>query len=126
MSKRCAGKTKAGRPCKAYAVKDSDFCQAHAPELAAERAAWRKSGGEATVTPDGTPIKVKSIEEVLEQAWANLGSTWKQKNTGERTRGINSTLTLILKAFEIGELADRVEALEQRLDDLKKSGGIIS
>lgn len=123
MSKKCKRIKDDGDRCGAWAQTDSEYCIAHDPERAAERQAWRKAGGEARATPEGEPVRVETIGEVLEQAWANLGSTWKQANTGERTRGINSTLGLILKAFEVGELAERVEAIEQRLEELKNADG---
>jgi len=52
------------------------------------------------------------VGEVQEQLWATLGATWELANSEPRTRALVGVLALILKTLEVGELEERVKALE--------------
>lgn len=115
--KKCAGKTKKGKACRAFSVKGSKYCQAHDPALAAARAAWRKAGGESRATPEGDPVELMGPEDVRTGLAAVIGSTWKLANTGERSRALISGYLAALRTFEVGELEERVAALEEILQE---------
>ena len=112
-AKRCKGVTKGGQGCRSWAVKDSDYCQAHDPGLAAQRAAWRSAGGKARTTPEGDPVELLNAQDVRKGLAAVVGSTWKLQNTAERSRALCQLYLGALRTFEIGELEQRVAALEQ-------------
>lgn len=114
-SKRCKGLTKSGQGCRSWAVKGSEYCQAHDPSLAAQRAAWRKAGGKARATPEGDPVPLLDAEDVRTGLAAVIGSTWRLQNTSERSRALCQLYLAALRTFELGELAERVAALERRL-----------
>ena len=113
--RRCWGTTKSGEDCRSWAVEDSDYCQAHDPGLAAQRAAWRSAGGKARATPEGDPVELMDAVDVRKGLAAAIGSTWRLQNTAERSRALCQLYLGALKTFEVGELADRVAALERRL-----------
>jgi len=113
MSEKCRGTTNAGHPCRAFRINGSDFCQAHDPALAAERAAWRRAGGLARTVPEGTPADLSTPEDVRRGLAAAIGSTWRQANTPERSRALCSLYLAALRTFELIELEDRVAELEQ-------------
>lgn len=121
MAKRCAGTTKAGKPCRGYAIEGSEFCVTHDPEKAAERAAWRAAGGRATKTPEGEPVELLNVEDVRKGLAAVIGSLWKLDNTNERARALVSAYTAALRTFEVGELEERLEAIEARLEAIDGS-----
>ena len=119
MSKhRCAGKTKAGKPCRGYPVQGSAYCQSHDPELAAERAAWRSAGGRARATPEGAPIDLLSPEDIRTGLGAAIGSTWMLQNSCERSRALCQLYLASLRTFESIDFGERIEALEKRLEVL--------
>ena len=111
--KRCKGTTKSGQGCRSWAVKMSDYCQAHDPGLAAQRAAWRSAGGKARATPEGDPVELLNVQDVRRGLAAVIGSTWELQNTAERSRALCQLYLGALRTFELGELTERVAALEQ-------------
>ena len=113
--RRCQGTNKSGEDCRSWAVEDSDYCQAHDPGLAAQRAAWRSAGGKARATPEGAPVALLDADDVRTGLAAAIGSTWELQNTTERSRALCQLYLAALKTFEVGELAERVVALERRL-----------
>ncbi len=54
-------------------------------------------------------------EDVRKGLAATIGSTWRLQNTAERSRALCSLYLAALRTFELGELAERVSALEARL-----------
>jgi len=115
MAEKCTFIKPDGQRCKAWSQRESTYCFAHDPKLAAKRAAWRKAGGERGPIRDGAPIEARTVGEVQEQLWAVLGASWELSNSGERTRALVGVLALILKTLEVGELEERVAALEARV-----------
>lgn len=117
MAKKCSSKRKDGKPCGAYAITGSKYCATHDPSLAAERAAWRSAGGRNRAIPEGLPAELLTVEDVRKGLAAVIGSTWKQHNKGERSRALCNLYLAVLRTFELGDLADRVAALEARLNE---------
>ncbi len=114
-SKRCKEITRSDQSCRSWAIRGSDYCQAHDPGLAAQRAGWRSAGGKARATPEGDPVELMDAEDVRKGLAATIGSTWRLQNTAERSRALCSLYLAALRTFELGELAERVSALEARL-----------
>ena len=112
MAEKCEFIKSDGRRCGAWSQVESVHCFAHDPKLAAKRAAWRKAGGERGPIKNGDPIEARTVEEIQEQLWATLGATWELANSGERTRALVGVLALLLRTLEVGQLEERVAALE--------------
>lgn len=121
VKRKCRSTTKAGKPCRAWA-RTSGYCQAHDPELASERAAWRKSGGKARAVGEGEPVDLLTVGDVRSGLAAVIGSTWKLQNSPERNRVLISGYREALRTYEIGELEGRLEAIEQRIEILTGVG----
>lgn len=115
-ARRCQGITKAGNPCRAYAIQGSKYCQSHDPGLIAERAAWRSAGGLARAAPEGEPVELLTVEDVRKGIAAAIGSTWKLQNTNERSRALCQLYLAALRTFEVGELANRIDELERAIE----------
>ena len=98
----------------------SPYCFAHAPDRARERAEARKRGGRHRSSGGGTaalgePVQLRdvaSVQTLLERA---VSDTLAQENSAQRSRTIGYLAGLALKALEVGELEDRLAALEARL-----------
>lgn len=119
MSKKCSDTNKQGDPCGAYAIEGSDYCVYHDPGKAAQRAAWRRSGGRATRKGNGEPVELMDLDGVRQGLAAVIGSLWELSNTAERNRALISAYSEARKMFEVGDLEERMEALEQRIEQLK-------
>lgn len=115
----CSATTKTGRPCRAQALAGGAFCLMHDPERAAEVAAIRRAGGlnRRTRRAVGTryPATLRSVGDVQELLEAALEDTTLQENSGARTAALARLATTALKALEVGELEERLAALEARL-----------
>ena len=118
-SKRCVGKTLAGKDCRAYAVNGSRYCIAHDPALRAQQAAWRSDGGKARAIQEGKAVELLTVDDVRQGLAAIIGSLWNLHNTNERGRALISAYLAALRTFELIDLAERIAAIELRLEDLK-------
>jgi uncharacterized small protein (DUF1192 family) len=56
------------------------------------------------------------VQALLEET---VSTTLAQENTGQRSRTLGYLLGLALKALEVGELEERIAALEERLPAAK-------
>lgn len=113
---RCQAVTKDGRPCAAQPAAGSDYCAFHDPARAAEIALARKRGGYNRRTPKSTettgPERLRSPEDVQALLEEVLANTRLQENSAQRSRTLISLGLAALKALEVGELEERLEALE--------------
>ena len=117
---RCKAKTQSGKPCQAKALKDNDFCFAHAPEVGTKRAMARKRGGERHRTPHGgnpdtLPREVKTLNDANHILIYVLDEVIPMENSIARARVLLSLHDSYVKALQIGELEQRLAALEQAL-----------
>jgi hypothetical protein len=100
-------------------LQDSEYCWAHDPASAVQRAKARRLGGKnrrtpAAVLPNGpiTLRDVANIQVVLEGA---VTDTLVQSNSSQRSRTLGYLLGIALDAIERGTLEERVGALEKQL-----------
>ena len=116
---KCHGKTASGAACKMPAVKNSKYCFTHSPDTRAEQAAARRRGGENRHTPhfaDETqlPAKVEKLEDANKILTYTLAEVIGMDNSLMRARVLLSLFDSFVKSFEIGELEQRIAALEAR------------
>ncbi len=116
----CEALTKSGELCKAAAMPGSDFCPFHDPALAASRAASRRAGGHARHGRKIGPVGVQTVagdaptvQDIAAVLWAELKIVSGKEESMSRARTIAYLSEKILKALEVGELAERLEALER-------------
>jgi hypothetical protein len=103
-----------------HPLSGSERCFNHAVETARDRAEARRKGGLATRTPhlfeigkDPSPLRdVASVQALLETV---VHETRVQPNGPERSRALGSLLTIALRALEVGELEERIAALEAQV-----------
>ena len=107
-----------GSHCQAAPLLDSDFCLMHSPEHAEEMAEARRLGGlrrrrEKAVSGaydfDGL-ADVTQVRRLLEIA---ASDTLSLENSVARSRTLAYLAQVALKALEVGELAERIDALER-------------
>ena len=107
-----------GSRCQAAPLLDGDFCLMHSPEHAEEMAEARRLGGlrrrrEKAVSGaydfDGLAA-VDQVRRLLEIAALD---TLSLENSVARSRTLAYLGQVALKALEVGELAERIDALER-------------
>ncbi len=117
VKRTCSFRKEDGHPCSVAPLQGSNFCLMHDPEHAQEVAEARRLGGlrrrkEGTVAGAyefnglGT---VADIRRVLEIA---VLDTLSLENSIARSRTLAYIAQVALRALEVGELEDRVRALE--------------
>ena len=119
---QCTATTTTGRPCGAPALHGRPFCYAHDPDRAAERADARQRGGYNRRTakgadPEGYPAHLRCVADVQAVLERALADTWAQENSGARTQALVRLAHGALKALEVGDLEERLAALEARLEE---------
>jgi len=115
---RCKAKTASGAPCKMGALKGSKFCFTHDPSTRAAQAKARRKGGENRHTPHaGDPSTIPANIDSLATAGILLNYTLQEllvmDNSIPRARALLQAYEMFLKSIEIGELEQRITALEQ-------------
>ena len=130
MARRACAATKPnGTPCQAPPLTDGDFCLMHAPDHAAEVAEARRLGGlrrrrEHTVAGAyqiGDVRTVAGLRRVLEVAMLDtLGLD--NSIARARARTLGYLVGAGVKLLEVGELEDRVLALEAAVRGGSRAG----
>ena len=115
---KCAGKNKRGEPCGMAPLTGSEWCFAHDPARGRDRAKARKKGGHNRRTPkvsqiDAEQVCLRTVEAVQELLEGAVADTLGQENSAQRSRTLGYLAGLALKALEVGELEQRMAALEQ-------------
>ena len=118
MQKICKQTTKTGKRCQARPIKGGDYCFTHSPKHAAARAAAHKLGGERTRTPHGAsldliPKDINTIQDARQILLYTLQEILPMENSIARARVLIALFDSFAKAIEIGELENRIAALEQ-------------
>jgi Family of unknown function (DUF5763) len=119
MANRCTATRRDGQPCTAGA-RPSGYCFFHDPAMAEARAHGRHVGGinrrnmlrlKAAVPPDAMPAKLR---EVLNHLIGALDETYDGQLEPQVARAMATLSGAIVRLYEFGELAVRVQALEER------------
>ena len=128
-ARACSARKDDGSPCGSPPLRDGDFCLMHDPEHAAEMQEARRLGGlrrrKEKVTSGAYDFEglndVRQVRRLLEIAALDaLGL----ENSIARSRTLAYLAQVSLKALEVGELEERVRALEQLLGPrLQAMGG---
>jgi hypothetical protein len=114
MANRCKATRRDGTPCTA-AARASGYCFAHDPALAEVRADACRRGGRGrsnvarlrkTMPPD--------LCEVLDQLMQALEGTYGGQLEPRAATAMATLCGAIVRVYELGELAERVKALEER------------
>ena len=123
--KTCKATNKTGDPCGAFTVSDSDYCYNHDPAYAAKRAESRRKGGKARAgrairhipgADDPPVIAVNTVHDIAAMLEWAIADLLQMERSIKRTNALASLLRVAVTVNEQTELAERIAALEQRLD----------
>lgn len=116
---QCKGVTLSGKPCGMKPIAGGAYCFNHAPGQARARAEARKRGGENRHTPhyadaSQLPAEVKTLDDARGLLGYTLAEVVGMDNSIARARVLLALFDSFIKSFEVGELEQRIQALEQR------------
>jgi hypothetical protein len=122
--KQCEANSRNGGRCKAFA-NESGFCFMHDEARGKERALARRAGGLATKKPhfadaELLPASIRKIEDVFAVLNYTLQETIGLDNSIQRGRLLVSIAHGFIEAFKVGELEQRLEAIEIALKTRKR------
>jgi len=126
----CAATNRAGAPCAAPRLVNSQWCNVHDPARARVRAEARRRGGLNRRTPRSAPppppgaVAIRSVPTIQERLEGELADALKRENSDSRTRSVVALLTLALKCLEVGEVEERLAALEARISEQSNNNNL--
>src|SRR5687768_12720961 len=117
MQHRCKATNAAGEPCSAQARPDG-WCRWHAPDLAAERAKWRRRGGESRSNLNrarkALPKTMADVAPVLYRALTALEQGEMEPARASAMAAVSRALVAVAEAIDV----------EQRLAALEAAAGL--
>ncbi len=121
---KCIAHTSKGQACQSFTVVGSEYCFAHDPALRTKRKQARSAGGKArhrrhiTWADDElrAAVRIRSVADVLALLERATVDELRLENSHNRNRTIASLATAALKALEVGELEQRLVALEAQYE----------
>ena len=117
MKQRCTYRSDAGKPCNTWAQHGRSYCFFHDPEKAQARREAQSRGGQPKRAMAGEAIPLRSAQDVAAFV-AELINGIRTGAVNKANASILSTLSqTLLRAIELGELEERVEQLEDKLED---------
>ncbi len=120
--KRCQFLRPNNERCGAYAQTNSPFCFTHDPEKAQERAIAHRSGGLANkVKANLPPITVEKSKDVVQLITSTMNELRQGKVDIKIANALFYGSNVLLKAFEITEITERLESVERVLFLEKKN-----
>lgn len=116
-SRACTATTSDGAPCRAPPQTESEFCFVHDPEHAEEMQEARRLGGlrrrkEKAVEGAYDIEGLEDVSQVRRLLKIAVLDTLSLENSIARSRTLAYLSQVALKALEVGELEERLKALE--------------
>ena len=117
MAEGCMGRNKDGGPCGAQALRDG-WCRWHHPDLDAERAEWRRKGGEGRSTANRAgkrlPKTLQDVQGALLRALAAVEAGELEPARANAMAGLGRAVVVVAE----------YATLETRIADLERAAGI--
>lgn len=123
--KQCNAKNKRGEPCNASAS-ENGFCFTHDATRGRERAEARRKGGLSRITPSVAdkslvPKQTRTLTDVMTILDYALQESLVLQNSIQRGRLLVSIAHGYIEALKVGEMEQRLEAIEAALGERKEN-----
>ena len=120
----CAGTKENGQPCRVPKLRDSDYCLMHSPEHAEEMAEARRLGGlrrrrEVAVSGAYEFAGLQTVADIRRILEIGVLDTLGLENSIARARTLAYLAMTAIKLLEVGELEQRLAALEAAIHGQK-------
>ena len=117
VSRTCAFVMPSGQPCRAAPLREGQYCFVHDPDHAEEAAEARRLGGlrrkrEKTVAIAYEFQGLQAAEQLQRVLEVAILDTLSLDNGVARNRTLGSLTMTALKALEVGDVEERLAALE--------------
>lgn len=134
----CLGTNKSGEPCTLPPMYGFDYCYWHNPDpdIAEKRRRGQSMGGKArhgrvisipkhisVIVEPNTPATLRCIDDIFVLLEAAATYTFALENSCKRNRVLVSIAMVALRALEVGDLEERIAALEATLSIAPPSRG---
>ncbi len=118
VRRQCAFQLPGGKPCRAAPLLDSEFCFMHSPERVKERQDARRLGGlrrrrESTISVAYQFESLSNLDGIRRVVEVAIIDTLSLDNGVARNRALASLALVALKTLEVGNLEERIAALEE-------------
>ena len=118
MRRRCSFSLKTGDLCRMPPLKDSHFCWAHSPERAKEVQEARRLGGlrrkrESTISTAYQFESLNSVDSIRRIVLIAVLDALSMENSMARARTLAYLAQVALHMLEVGDIEQRVSALEE-------------
>ena len=122
--RQCIFHLPSGRQCKAAPLKDGEFCGVHSPERAKDVQEARRLGGlrrkrESTISSAYQFESLDSVDGIRRIVLIAVLDALSMENSMSRVRTLAYLAQVVLRMLEVGEIEERVAALEE-LAKIKK------
>ena len=120
VERSCAARSKSGEPCGATPMTDGRFCFWHEPEQVEAAGEARRLGGqrrrrESVVAGSFGIESLDRVADLRRLLWVVVTDTLAMENSANRSRILIAAIGAGAKLLEVGELVDRLAALETTL-----------
>ncbi len=117
MGRACRAIAHGGGPCQAPPLRDDDFCRMHSPEHAEAVTEARRLGGQrrrrdATVATVYDFDGLNSVGQIRRVVEIGVLGALELENSLSRSRTLGYLAQVALRTLEVGELEDRLAAVE--------------
>lgn len=123
MQATCTGQNRDGRPCSATPRPGTEWCAWHDPSLTAERATWRRQGGQARSNASRARKALAGDVRDLTGLQATLLAALGKVERGELDAGPANAMANIARAVVAVAEATKAAEFEGRLADLERLTG---
>ena len=126
MRRLCAFRGPTGKPCQSPPLHDSEFCLMHSPEHAQEVQDARRLGGlrrkrEATLSGAYDFEGLETASGIRRLIQVAVLDTLGMENSISRNRTLAYLAQVALRSLEVGDLEERIIALEQAIHGRQKN-----
>ena len=124
-AKLCGATTRAGAPCRTYALTGSAFCWWHDPTRAEDRKEARSRGGHARhgrsigKVGDVAPVKIDSLADVLRLLTDEINTVRGLEVGISRARTIGYLAGIVASIYQAAEFEQRLAQVERDLQQRK-------
>ncbi len=113
MPGRCRATNQAGKPCSAQVWRDQ-WCRWHHPDLAEERRAWSRKGGEGRSAANRAGKRLpKDLQDVRDTLLRALAAVETGEISPSQGQALGAIARALCQVYGVGDLEERLAALER-------------
>lgn len=113
---KCSATRADGSPCSARALPNSDRCWAHDPGLASKRREAHRAGGHAKASASrAQKLMPGMLRPILSLLVGGMQQVYRGELEASRYTAMATGASAIVRLFQMAEVEERLQALEQQV-----------